>query len=125
MFTINPMSRQPVYEQLVAEIERYLLLGLLSEGQQLPSVRSLSVSLSVNPNTVQKAYTELEHRGVITSEPGRGNFVARGAIERLRARQIGRDGRLASLLRELREAGIGEQELVALIHAVYHEKEDE
>ena len=61
MFEINAMSRSPVYEQLIEQVERYILLGLLREGDQLPSVRALSGELSINPNTIQKAYGELDH----------------------------------------------------------------
>ena len=62
MFVIDVMSRVPVYEQLINQVEEQILTGLLNSGDKMPSVRSLSVSLSINPNTIQKAYTELDRR---------------------------------------------------------------
>ena len=81
MFQIDSLSRQPVYEQLIEQMERFILLGLLRAGDQLPSVRSLSVELSINPNTIQKAYGELDSRGLIYSIPGIGCFVTENAVE--------------------------------------------
>ena len=62
---IDSMSRQPVYEQIVDQVEQMILSGLMRPGEQLPSVRSLSLELSINPNTIQKAYAELDGRGII------------------------------------------------------------
>jgi len=81
MFSIDHQSRIPVYEQVVAQIERFVMLGLLQSGSPLPSVRSLALELSANPNTVQKAYTELDRRGVTSSAPGKGSFIAKDAKE--------------------------------------------
>ena len=80
MFSIDPMSRCPVYEQLVEQVETYVLKGLLKAGDQMPSVRNLSLTLSVNPNTVQKAYSELDIRGIIQSVPGKGGFASKDAF---------------------------------------------
>ena len=76
MFQINIFNRKPIYEQLIDQTERLILTGILTEEEQLPSVRSLSVELSVNPNTIQKAYTMLEQEGFIYPVRGRGNFVS-------------------------------------------------
>ncbi len=62
MFVIDVMSRVPVYEQIINQVEEQILTGLLNSGDKMPSVRSLSVSLSINPNTIQKAYTELDRK---------------------------------------------------------------
>jgi len=75
MFQIDTMSRMPIYEQVVNQLEYFVLNGILKEGEQIPSVRNLSVDLSINPNTIQKAYFELDKRGIIQSVPGRGCFV--------------------------------------------------
>lgn len=74
MFQIDIMSRIPVYEQLIRQTEKFILLGVLKEGDKLPSVRQLSAELSINPNTIQKAFTELDRRGIIFSVNGRGEF---------------------------------------------------
>ena len=62
MFQIDTMSRIPIYEQIVEQVEYFVLNGILKEGEQIPSVRNLSVQLSINPNTIQKAYFELDKR---------------------------------------------------------------
>jgi len=76
---IDSMSRQPVYEQIVDQVEQMILSGLMRPGEQLPSVRSLSLELSINPNTIQKAYAELDGRGIIYTLPGRGGGRALSA----------------------------------------------
>lgn len=76
MFTIDLTSRVPIYEQIYLKITELALSGTLKENSQLPSVRSLAKDARVNPNTVAKAYQELERRGIIYSVPGRGSFVA-------------------------------------------------
>src|SRR5271156_3166489 len=78
MFTIelNSKSGVPIYRQIQDQIRYGIASGLLKAGEQLPTVRALAVELSVNPNTVIKAYTELEREGVLTTEQGTGTFVA-------------------------------------------------
>lgn len=71
MFVVDVMSRVPVYEQIIKQVEEQVLTGILKEGDKLPSVRSLSVKLSINPNTIQKAYTELDRRQLIITVPVR------------------------------------------------------
>lgn len=77
MFTIDLMSRVPIYEQIYFKIIELVIKGTLKENDQIPSVRSLAKSTGVNPNTVAKAYQELERNGVIYSLSGRGSFIAR------------------------------------------------
>ena len=71
MFSIDIMSRQPIYEQIIEQLERYILSDLLKPGDQLPSVREMSVRLSINPNTIQRLIPELDHRGILCSVPER------------------------------------------------------
>ena len=111
MFIIDQMSRTPVYEQLISKAERYILSGILPPGGQLPSVRSLSIELTVNPNTVQKAYSELDSRGIVSSVPGRGCFVAPDAREKLYARGRERLPELRTLTAALYLAGVPRDEL--------------
>lgn len=73
---LDVKSRVPIYEQLVEKIKELIIMEVLKENEQLPSVRSLATELTVNPNTIQKAYRELENQGYIYSIPGKGNFVA-------------------------------------------------
>lgn len=83
MITIDIRSRTPIYEQLVSAISSQVLTGAMKPDEPVPSVRALAGDLSVNPNTVQKAFTELERRGVLYSVPGKGRFVS-GEVGRLR-----------------------------------------
>ncbi len=81
MLNIDKQSVSPVYEQIIEQMQRLILVGSLSPDEQIPSVRSLSLELSVNPNTIQKAYNELEFCHITYSVPGVGRFVAKGAKE--------------------------------------------
>src|SRR5947208_9999828 len=78
-FKLDPRSGVPIYRQIQDQIRYGIASGLLNLGEQLPTVRSLAVELSVNPNTVIKAYTELERAGVLTTEQGSGTFVSGSA----------------------------------------------
>lgn len=72
---IDPHSGVPVYRQIMDQVRHHLASGLLQPGQQLPSIRQLARSLAVNPTTIVKAYTELEHENIIQLERGRGAFI--------------------------------------------------
>ncbi len=124
MFHIDPMSRTPIYEQLTVQTERLLMLGVLSAGKQMPSVRSLSCTLSINPNTVQKAYNDLCTRGLLVSVPGKGCFVSDEALSLLKAQSRARLGAFEELVRELKLIGIGEDDLIAAIHSLYKERSE-
>lgn len=76
MINIDLMSRTPIYEQVYNKIVELILKGILQENDQIPSVRSLAKDLGVNPNTVAKAYSELERDGIIYSLSGRGSFIS-------------------------------------------------
>jgi len=75
MFELDIRSRKPIYEQLVDKIKELIINQVLHPGEQLPSVRILSKELTINPNTIQKAYRELERQGYLYSVQGKGNFV--------------------------------------------------
>jgi GntR family transcriptional regulator len=77
MFSIDLTSRIPIYEQIYSSIVDMVISGTLNENDQLPSVRSFAKDAGVNPNTVAKAYQELERNGIIYSVPGRGSFIAK------------------------------------------------
>ncbi|APH06366.1 GntR family transcriptional regulator [Bacillus weihaiensis] len=81
MFQLDVRSRKPIYEQLVDKIKELIISGILTPDEQLPSVRVLSGQLTVNPNTIQRAYRELEAQGYLYSIKGKGNFVS--AIEHM------------------------------------------
>ena len=85
MTIIDYRDARPIYEQISSYYKGLILRGILEEDEQMPSVRSLAMELSTNPNTVQKAYTELEREGYLYSVKGRGNFVKNN--DTLRERQ--------------------------------------
>lgn len=123
MFQIDLMSREPVYEQLVNQTEKFILLGILRPGDKMPSVRQLSAELSVNPNTIQKAFTELDRRGIIFSVNGRGNFISEMAVKAL---QVSRRKELDGIKPQIIDfaiAGITREEMHEYIDSVYDEHE--
>ncbi len=76
MILIDYKDRRPIYEQVAEKMSELMLRGILAQDSQLPSVRSLATDLSINPNTIQRAYAELERQGYIYSVKGRGSFVS-------------------------------------------------
>ena len=76
MISLNYRDPRPIYEQLEEKLRRLILSGAIGEGERLPSVRELASQLAINPNTIQRAYRELENEGYIVSVPGRGSFAA-------------------------------------------------
>ena len=76
MIIIDYKDTRPIYEQIVEKFKTMILKGILKPDEQMPSVRNLAMELSINPNTIQKAYAELERQGFIYVVKGRGNFVA-------------------------------------------------
>ena len=120
MFRIDNQSRQAVYEQIVKQVEKYVLSGLLASGDKMPSVRKLSVELNVNPNTVQRAYTELERSGVIVTAPGRGAFVTELSLNVLReARRRINLQKLDTVLTELKVAGVEKEKILVIVQHVF------
>lgn len=76
ILTIDARSGVPIYLQIIDQVKRSVALGVLEPGEQLPTVKQLSADLTINPNTVARAYRELERDGVIDTSPGRGSFIA-------------------------------------------------
>ena len=120
MIQINYRDRRPIFEQVKDGFRNLILSGILQEGERMPSVRDLAAQLAINPNTIQRAYRELEAEGYIGTVPGKGSFVMQrdGAAE---ARKTELREKMSAVARELRQAGIGEEELVALIRKEYRD----
>ncbi|MEI5908315.1 GntR family transcriptional regulator [Bacillus spongiae] len=121
MFEIDIRSRVPIYEQLVHNIKDLVINGVLLPDQKLPSVRSLSKELTVNPNTIQKAYRELEREGYVYSQPGKGSFVAPlpSSLQRSKLEAVKEEIR-----KQISEAiflGLTEEEVLTLYHQVNQE----
>jgi len=124
MISIDYQDKRPLYEQVVEKIEQLIVRGILPQDEKLPSVRTLAIELSINPNTIQRAYTVLEHDGFIYTIKGRGNFVAE--------RKAWIDEEKADMLTSLKEnlvkaktLGITENEIKSIISEVYEEENND
>jgi GntR family transcriptional regulator len=117
-FRLDHTSGVPTYLQLVQQVEQALRLGLLGPGDQLPTVKEMVESLAINPNTVMKAYRELEHRGLAAGRPGQGTFI-KAKLQRVSsAEQAALARRLATWIRDAATAGLDEQSITAMFGAV-------
>jgi GntR family transcriptional regulator len=118
IFTLNPSSGQPVYLQLMQQIRHAIETGVLQPGEALPSVRTLAQDLVISPNTVVKAYSELQHEGLIELRHGSGAYVStrrsrKSKSDRLRQAQE----RVRELVDKLRHEGLSEEEIHRLVEA--------
>ncbi len=119
MLLVDKLSGKPVYEQIIEGVEKNILTGIYPPGSVLPSLRELSVTLGINPNTIQKSYAELIRRGVIVPAPGSGTYVAADAIARICAAATTRLSDLEELVATLALAGVPREEVLATVSAVY------
>ena len=118
MILLDLKDSRPIYEQVVERFQELMMLGILEEDSQMPSVRGLAMELSINPNTIQRAYGELERQGYTYSIKGRGSFV--GSIRKLReAKKTELEKRLEKLAREAKTIGILREEFVTLAGLAY------
>lgn len=118
MILIDYKDRRPLYEQIVEKLSDLMVRGVLAQDSQLPSVRSLATELSINPNTIQRAYAELERQGYIYSVKGRGSFVAENHQIRAKKQvEIWRE--LALLVEDARNAGITMEAFQAQVAQTY------
>lgn len=113
IFQIDQHSRVPIYEQLRQQVLRLAALGLLDEGELLPSVRQLAADLGINPNTVQKAYRELEREELIYTVPGKGSFLSKNESH-IRSMKEEWHEKLSRLMVEALEAGFSIEEMQEL-----------
>ncbi len=117
MFIIKPQSRLPIFEQLKAQILEFISLGILAPNDKLPSVRSLAAELAINPNTVAKAYQELELQGYLYTVPGKGCFVLDNHLDD-QIKQVKLKEFKASVA-EMKRHQIPESDLVEAVKEVY------
>ena len=118
MITLNYQSKDPIYLQIKNRIAELVLLGVYPPGTQLPSVRSLAGELGINPNTIQKAYQELEAAGITCSVSGKGSFVAQTqnaqTILQGKARQ-----QMDAALHQAKLAGFSKEQVLAWVEEEY------
>jgi GntR family transcriptional regulator len=120
-FRLDPSSGVPTYLQIVQQVERALRLGYLVPGDRLPKVKEAVASLAINPNTVLKAYRELEHKGLTAGRPGQGTFIE-GTLDvvPLRDQQALKRG-LTRWLTAAADAGLDEEGIAALFTSALHD----
>lgn len=118
MFTIDTRSRVPIYEQLTEKLKELIIRDVMKEDEQLPSVRMLAQELTINPNTIQKAYRELEREGFIYSIPGKGSFVSpvKNEINKERMEMLKHE--LERIVGEILYLGVPKDEVIKLIQTM-------
>ena len=122
MILIDYKSRKPIYEQIIDSIKSLIVSGVLERDDQLPSVRQLAQELAINPNTIQKAYGELEWEGVIYSLKGRGSFVGSGIQELRMVQQQELIEQIFEISGELCELQVPQQEVCAVVQRAYEQE---
>lgn len=120
MIILDYQDRRPIYEQVTEKFRTLILGGILSPGERMPSVRQLAVELSINPNTIQRAYMVLEQEGLIYPVKGKGNFVA--DAEQIRKKSL-EDfyGEFREVITAGRKLGVTEEEAAGLVRDCYRE----
>ncbi|MCL2070395.1 MAG: GntR family transcriptional regulator [Treponema sp.] len=123
-FSLDMADGAPIYRQVIRQIEYAILSGRLNSGDKLPTIRSLAVELKTNPNTIAKAYGELEIRGILATQVGSGTYISDKKPE---PEEEGPDRKIREMvgrfIRDMRGLGVEKQELAALI-AVCNDEED-
>ena len=117
MISLNYRDPRPIYEQLEEKLRRLILSGAIGEGEKLPSVRELASQLAINPNTIQRAYRELEQNGFIYSVPGKGSFAGKlSGVDEGRRAELRE--KLLAIWTELLQLGENSEHLIALLKQV-------
>ena len=125
MIPINPKSGVPIWEQIRDQLKKQILMGVWSPGEQLPSVRSLASELGINPNTIQRSYTELEREGLTYTVSGKGCFVEDN-LEALQTKKATETlERLEALLREAKDSGIDYKTVISKVDTLYKEDKND
>jgi DNA-binding transcriptional regulator YhcF (GntR family) len=124
-FRLNPRSGVPTYLQLVQQVKQAVRLGLLQPGDQLPTVKEVVAKLAINPNTVLKAYRELDREGLVDARRGQGTFLSRDVTPSPPAAHAGLQAALAEWVARARRAGFDEEGISALMAAALHEAFEE
>lgn len=116
---------QPIYLQIMRYIKQGLASGIIADGEELPSRRALSAYLTVNPNTVQKAYRLLEEEGLVQSHAGAKSFVCATERQRAALRQELTENELRGMVRNMKGMGLTAKEAAALVEKLYAEEENQ
>lgn len=122
MFKVDPRSSTPIYEQIELGIKELILKGALKAGEKLPSVREMSSILTINPNTISKAYGELEREGIIETLRGKGTFITdnyRAKVDDKKIEYISEE--LKKLVLKANYNGISKNDFIALVIQIFSE----
>ena len=122
MIQINYQDKRPIYEQVVEKFRQLIVMGVLKPDEKIPSVRNLAIDLSINPNTIQKAYQELERQGFVYTVKGRGNFVS--AKDKWMAEEsVDLNEEQKGCVRELTLLGVSKKEILSAVETAAEENE--
>lgn len=121
MIILDYGDKRPIYEQIVEKYQQLILNHVLEADSKLPSVRALAVQLSINPNTIQRAYSELERQGYIYAVKGRGNFVRQVDDLAQKEREKAMND-MREQIYQCRQVGISREEIAALVSQVFEEE---
>lgn len=121
MIILDYQDRRPIYEQIVEKFQALILNGALPPESRLPSVRKLAMDLSINPNTIQRAYAQLEQQGLVYPVKGRGNFVSPN-LETVSRKQELYFQELRECVRKGKTCGVSEGELLERARDYYREE---
>ena len=119
MFSIDMRSREPIHIQLEKSIVKYINLGVYEKDSALPSVRALACELGINPNTVSKAYKNLEHNGVIYTVAGKGVFVRGSDLTNIQKRA---EEEISAALTDAKNAGVEKERALEIVYRIWEEK---
>jgi len=119
MISLNYRDSRPIYEQIRDGLKKLIVTGAMAPDEKLPSVRSLATQLSINPNTIQRAYNELENEGFIYSIPGKGSFAS-ATVDSSESKKRELENKIWEIAAELRYLGVSQKELIALIGEEEH-----
>ncbi len=122
MILIDYKDRRPIYEQVIEKFQQMILCGALQPGDAMPSVRSLAMELSLNPNTIQRAYQELERSGYIYTVKGKGSFVS-DTQDAVKSRRKELEKEFVACAERALAAGFLEQELAELLTKISKERQ--
>lgn len=115
IISLDYQSRTPIYEQIIKEVERYVALNILKPNEQIPSIRELAANLGINPNTVKKAYTELEQKGVIYVISTKGTFIADRTNEVIERKIQEGINEINKIIAELQMLDVSKEEIIKRI----------
>ncbi len=125
LITVDKMSSKPIYEQIVEQIQNLVVTGVLKPDDMIPSVRNLSKECGTNPNTVQKAYNELERVGITYSVPGVGRYVSGNAKEIVQRLMSTSNSELKGIVEKLKLSGMTVDEIIAKVKIYYGGKKND